>query len=289
MLNERRRAVAACTLGAVIIAFAPIAVRESEVGPQATAFWRMAFAALPLFLMAALDQARAPKPIPWRFLITGGVFLGLDFVLWHLSLKMTTIANSTLLSNMTPLVAVAAAILFLREKLRAHFIIGAAIALLGAGLLSFGRATQSDGGQSQLLGDALALATALMYGSYLFLVRLKGMAAGVFTVMAVTTGAATIVTAAATLAAGEAFFPQSAKGWLILGGLGLIVHVVGQGLIAFGVARLPMQMSTVLLWIQPIVVALLGYVLYQEGLGPAGFAGAALLLAGVYIVQRARA
>jgi drug/metabolite transporter (DMT)-like permease len=66
------------------------------------------------------------------------------------------------------------------------------------------------------------------------------------------------------------------------------VHTAGQGLIAYGVGQLPIAISTVLLWVQPVAAAALGWVLFGEALGPIALAGAALVLGGVWIVQRGR-
>jgi drug/metabolite transporter (DMT)-like permease len=86
----------------------------------------------------------------------------------------------------------------------------------------------------------------------------------------------------------EALLPHTLTGWLMLIGLGLVVHVGGQGLIAFGVGRLPIVASTVLLWMQPLVAAALSWIMFGEALGPLALAGAALVLAGIYVVQRTR-
>jgi drug/metabolite transporter (DMT)-like permease len=78
------------------------------------------------------------------------------------------------------------------------------------------------------------------------------------------------------------------RGWVLLVALGVIVQVGGQGLIAYGVGRLPIVASTVLLWMQPLVAAVLAWVLFGEALGSLAFAGAALILAGIFTVQRNR-
>ena len=62
----------------------------------------------------------------------------------------------------------------------------------------------------------------------------------------------------------------------------------GKGLIAYGVGRLPIAMSTVLLWMQPLVAAVLSWIMFGEALTPLALAGAALILGGVYMVQRSR-
>ncbi|MGE3867517.1 MAG: EamA family transporter, partial [Hyphomonadaceae bacterium] len=64
-----------------------------------------------------------------------------------------------------------------------------------------------------------------------------------------------------------------------------ILQVGGQGLIAVGLGRLPIALSTVLLWLQPLAAAALSWILFGEALAPLGIAGAALILLGVWIVQ----
>jgi drug/metabolite transporter (DMT)-like permease len=52
-------ALSALLLGAMTIGFAPILVRLSQVGPVATAFWRVALALPVLWLWMALEQQGA--------------------------------------------------------------------------------------------------------------------------------------------------------------------------------------------------------------------------------------
>src|SRR5438552_165003 len=53
-------ALGALLLGATCIALSPIFVRVSEAGPTATAFWRVALAVPPLWLLHALRREAAP-------------------------------------------------------------------------------------------------------------------------------------------------------------------------------------------------------------------------------------
>jgi drug/metabolite transporter (DMT)-like permease len=68
-----------------------------------------------------------------------------------------------------------------------------------------------------------------------------------------------------------------------------VVQALAQGLIAHGVARLPIVMSTILLWMQPLSAAVLSWILFGESLGALAFVGAAMILFGIFFVQRARA
>jgi drug/metabolite transporter (DMT)-like permease len=165
-------------------------------------------------------------------------------------------------------------------------------ALIGAVILAMARA-QANGGPAGsdaqgLLGDTLAFSGAVLYAGYLLIVRGLGKSVSVGGVMFWGTLAATAVAAAASSLSGEVMLPQNWTGWALLVGLGVFVQVGGQGAIAYAVGRLPIVISTVLLWTQPLVAAALSWIMFGEALGPLAFVGGALILAGIYVVQRSR-
>jgi drug/metabolite transporter (DMT)-like permease len=142
--------------------------------------------------------------------------------------------------------------------------------------------------QAGWIGDALGLSAAVGYAGYLLIVRALGKEMNTGAVMFWATASSALVALALALAFHERLAPMSLNGWLILIALGLICHVGGQGLIAYGVGRLPIVASTVLLWMQPLVAAVLSWIMFGEALGALALLGAALILAGIYVVQRAR-
>jgi drug/metabolite transporter (DMT)-like permease len=287
----RGKAALAALVGAALIGLAPIAIRISEVGPLATNLWRFLFALPILALWAGLA-----RPIPTTrqtgLLLIAGVLFGIEISLWAAALGFTTVANATLLVNLTPVFAATLGWLLLRERLGPVVLAGGATALAGAATLALARAQAAGGpmgsAEAGWIGDGLALAGALGYASYLLIVRALGSNVTVGAVMFWATLSAACVSLGLSFALNETMLPRSAWGWAMLIGLGLVVQVGGQGLIAYGVARLPIVVSTVLLWMQPLAAAALSWVLFGEALGPLAFAGAALILAGIYVVQRAR-
>jgi drug/metabolite transporter (DMT)-like permease len=70
-------------------------------------------------------------------------------------------------------------------------------------------------------------------------------------------------------------------------GLAAVSQVLGQGLIAYAFAHLSASLSSVSLLIQPVVAALLAYLLFAEPVGPAQWIGGAIVLAGIWIAKRA--
>jgi drug/metabolite transporter (DMT)-like permease len=282
-------AALAALAGAALIGLAPILVRVSELEPAATNLWRFLFA-LPIL---AVWAARAPAPSrrDLRWLLSAGVLFGIELNLWAFALMQTTIANATLLTNMTPVFAAAFGWFVFKERLGLGALAGGAIALAGAVTLALARAQSGVGpaGGVGWIGDALALTAAVGYAGYLLIVRSLGDRVNVGAVMLWGSLSGAVFTFALCLFTGEALLPETWRGWAILVGLGVVVQAAGQGLIAYGVGRLPIVVSTVLLWMQPVAAAALSWMIFDEALGPLALFGAGLVLAGIYIVQRGRA
>jgi drug/metabolite transporter (DMT)-like permease len=288
----RAKAALAALVGAGLIGLSPIAIRLSEVGPQATNFWRFAFALPALAFWAGLSRPR-PGARQLGLLLTGGVLFGIEVSLWGAAVVLTTVTNATLLANLTPVFAALFGWLLLRERLSGAVAAGIATALSGAAILALSRA-QGVGGAAHgsaegLLGDALGFSAAIGYAGYLLIVRALGRSVGAGAVMFWATASSALVLLIVSAAMHEPLMARTPSGWALLIGLGLVVQVAGQGLIAVGVGRLPIAVSTVLLWMQPLVAAILSWIMFDEELSPLALGGAALILAGIFVVQRARA
>jgi drug/metabolite transporter (DMT)-like permease len=289
--SGRGKAALAALTGASLIGLAPIAIRVSEVGPHATNLWRFLFA-LPILAAGAANGRPIPTRTQTLWLVLGGLLFGLEISLWAAALNLTTIANATLLVNLTPVFAAVFGWLWLKERLSLQILAGGAVALFGAMILALARA-QTSVGPSQVaefgwLGDSFALFGALLYAGYLMIVRTLGRSVSVGAVMFWATLAAACVSATLSFTLGETMLPQTWFGWALVIGLGVFVQVGGQGLIAYGVGRLPIVVSTVLLWMQPLVAAALSWMMFGEALSATALFGAGLVLAGIYAVQRNR-
>ncbi|MCX7359894.1 MAG: DMT family transporter [Alphaproteobacteria bacterium] len=289
--GQGKAALAALT-GASLIGLAPIAIRLSEVGPHATNLWRFLFA-LPILAAWAANSRPIPSGRQTLWLVGAGLLFGMEISLWAMALNLTTITNATLLVNLTPVFAALFGWLWLKERLSKPILAGGAVALVGAVTLALARA-QSAGGLAEAaahgwIGDSISLLGALFYAGYLMIVRSIGKNVSVGAVMFWATLAAACVAAVLSFSLGETMLPRTWVGWALVIGLGLFVQIGGQGLIAYGVGRLPIVISTVLLWMQPVVAAALSWILFGEALSAVALFGAGLVLAGIYMVQRSRA
>src|SRR5918997_5915031 len=129
-LRSDPRAVGALVFGAAAIGFAPILARLTETGPAAAGFWRLAFAA-PLLALLAFRPSQ-PGAAPSRWAVAAGVFFALDIAFWHYGLAYTSVANATVLTNLTPVVVTLAAWFLFRERPRRLFVAALALAVAGA-------------------------------------------------------------------------------------------------------------------------------------------------------------
>jgi drug/metabolite transporter (DMT)-like permease len=265
--------------GALAIGFAPIGMRLSEFGPQATAFWRFTLA---LPILAALIHTlggRIGRPSPMGLI--AGVFFGLDIAFWHAGLERTSVANATFLVNLGNVSVGLLALLLLGERPSRLWPIAAAIALAGALMLSIGDGIEPG----SLQGDALALVAAVMVSFYLFFAKLARRRETGLNVLFWATCAEIAVAAIATIGSGEPVLPEQ-PAWLLAPlALAVIAQSIGQTLIVTGVGRTPAALAGVLMLLQPVAGSLLAWPLFGETLSYLQIAGAGLILVGLWMAS----
>jgi len=282
----RAPALFALFAGATCIALSPIWVRMSDVGPTASAFWRVALAVPLLWAVAALvprHPASADRRQRWLLAAAGLAFAG-DLAFWHWSVQATSVANATLLANLSSIFVTLAAWLLWRQRPTGQFLLGLALSLVGVALLVRASLGFSS---TALLGDAFGVITAMFYAWYLLTVkRLRDLGYATLRLMAVTTTLTAAILLPVALASGETMLPAGAGGWLVLFGLAWITHAGGQGLITYALAHLPAAFSSVGLLLQPVLAAAFAWALLAEPLVALQIAGGAVVLAGIYLARR---
>jgi drug/metabolite transporter (DMT)-like permease len=222
-----------------------------------------------------LSSMRKPG-LSW-LLLAGGFFAG-DLAVWHQSIRLTSVANATLLANVAPVFVALASFLIFGERFRAGFIAGLGLALGGAAVLV---SNSLRLGHGTALGDVCGMIAALFYSGYLLVVSRERSRYSTIEVMFWTTLMTAVLLLPMTLLFGETLLPQSLGGWLVLLGLALLSHVLGQGLIAYALAHLPTSFSAVGLLVQPVAAAIFAWTLLGEAFAARQVVGGAIVLVGV--------
>ena len=290
-IRSSRFALPALLLGATAIGLAPIFVRISELGPTATAFHRM-FLSLPVLAIglafarrtSAASSGRLDRRALFLMLAAGAFFAG-DLASWHRSILITSVANATLLTNVTPIFVVLVGWWFFGERVGLRFMVGVALAIGGAALL-IGKDLQLS--TAHFYGDALALIAAVFYSGYLITISRARSSHTTIIVMLVSGVACSALLLPLTLLSGENLVPATAQGWAILIGLAVISHAGGQGLIAYALAHLPASFGSVALLWQPVAAAVFAWLLLSEPLSAWQIVGGAIVLAGIALSRSAQ-
>ena len=271
-------------MGGACIGLAPIGLRLGldDLGPQAIAFWRFAFAAPVLFLMVLVMRKGLPAR-PNRFIIIAGTCFACQIALWHWSLTMTTVANATFIVNIGNICVGLTAWIFLRERPTQMWALAVLIAIVGAAALSLGGGTE---GKADLRGDLLAFAAAILVSCYVVASKVaRRSLSGIEAIFWLTVVEA-LVAGFLVMAFWEDFLPANLTGMLAPLFLALIVQIGGQGLIITGLGHTPAAIAGVLIVVQPVVAAAISWRLFNEPLVPIQAGGALLILVGIFISQR---
>ena len=288
--NVNLRAFISLLVGGVAIGTAPILMRYADVTPSSSAFWRL-FLAIPILsIWFAIDvrrngRSQTPnlnfKQIRPFMLI--GFFFAVDLAMWHWSVRLTTVANATLLANMSAIFTAVGAFLFFGERFSKTFIGGMFLALLGAMALMGHSFNLSP---DHLFGDLLGLTTAIAYAGYMIANASARKKYSTVSIMLGTAIFASIFLYPIAINEVGDFIPSTTEGWIPLVALALFPQVIGQSLIIYALAHLPAAFGSVSLLIQPIVAAILAWILFSETLGLYHLVGAALIISGIVVSKR---
>ncbi len=247
-----------------------VVIREAVAGfpPSLLVFLR--------FLVAALVF------LPWLGAGRGVVLAGLELGLWlvvgygtqAVGLVYTTAGRSAFITALSVvLVPVFAGFLGRRVPLRVWA--GAALALLGVGLLTF------EGGPPNV-GDLWTLLTALSYA--IFILRLEDYAR-MLGVGRLTVAQILGVLLWAGLWAGIERPEVSAIPWPAVLYLGLFATALATWLISLGQSRVSAAEAAVIYALEPVWAALFAYLFLGEALGIQGILGAGLVLFAILYSQ----
>ena len=283
-----KAALPALFAGAAGIAGSALFVKVSEAGPISTGFWRVCLALPALWAWAAWDARREPPRATTasdlKLMVLAGFCFAGDLAFWHWSILLTSVANAVLLANVAPIFVTLAAWLIYRRLPSGHFLGGLMAALAGMFLLLQG---DFHSGGGALRGDALGVVTAIFYAGYQLTVTRVRATVSTARLMAVSATVVALILLPIALVSGERFMPVSAHGWLLLVGLALISHVIGQSLIAFALAHLPGTFASVALLVQAVIAAALAWILLGETLTVLAIIGGFMVLTGIRIARAA--
>ena len=298
MQSARLRAYGALALGVLCIGFSAIFTKWADLPGSVSAFYRVLIATAALTIPYLLYvyrrrqrerllqvEQRPPRMGRALFGITvlAGLFFALDLGFWNTALLVTSAANATLLGNLSTVWVSLGALLLFHESLKRRFWLGMVIALAGTAII-VGRDVFAH--PEVGWGDLLSVGSSFFYAGYLLTTNRARRTMGTMPFMWISSVASTVMLLAYVLLMGEELTGFTPEQWWSLIALGLVSHALGWLAINYSLGHLPAPLASVTLLSQPVITALLAVPLLSEHLSAYQVVGGALVLAGIYIVNR---
>ena len=276
-------------LSAVAVAAAPILVRISEVNPTATLWLRMGVATLLLIIPLGSSDEEAASNIPterkpprwaviWIGIVLSGFLFCGDMLANHWAVRLTSVANTTLLMNLTPVFVILIAYLFLRERQSMLSVVGVVAATAGALILVGDSYTLS---REHLIGDGLALSSALIYAGFMVLTKWLRNWVSAKRLLRWHAGLSCLFLVPLVASSHSQVFPVTSRGWAIVIGLAVISQLIGHGLMTYAVKHVSAGISSMSTLLIPALSTTMAWALLDESVEPHHLLGGSLVLAGI--------
>ena len=227
---------------------------------------------------------RWPPRSSLRLHVVRGVVVAAMAFLFFFSLTLLPLAQAIAISFIAPLIALFLASVLLGESIGRQAVAGALLGLAGVGVILAGKIFRETMGEGAPLGIAAVLASAVLYAWNLVLQRQQALVAKPLEVATFQNG----VTFLALAGFAPAFLRMPAAGeWSDIG-ISALLSVMGALLFTWGYARAETQRLAPLEYTGFLWAALFGWLYFHEPVPPATIAGAALIVAGVWLATRGK-
>ncbi|SIS80363.1 DMT family transporter [Alicyclobacillus vulcanalis] len=275
-------------VGLVAISFSAIFIAWSTAPAGVIGMYRLWMAAILLVPIAWRERPRlAVLRRTSGVWAAGGALLGLHFLFWIESLKLTSVASSLIILALEPVFVWLGERIWRRAPASWVDLVSMAVAVAGAALASAASAGLSRTGA---LGDVMSLLGTLAVSGYV-LVGARARAdvpAWTYNVLVFAVGGGFLAAANACLHA--PFAGYSARNWGLFLALALVSTVLGHGIFNALLHRVPPTAIAMTVVGEPVVGSLLAALLLHQPIAPLEAVGGAVCLTGVgvYLWRSAR-
>jgi drug/metabolite transporter (DMT)-like permease len=212
-----------------------------------------------------------------------------DLAAWHVAIELIGAGLATVVGSVHVVTTMVAGWVLLRQRPTSLAVLATPVVLMGIVFISgFGSADAQ--GEDPVLGVVFGVLTAVLYTSYVLLLRGAGTAGAspVESLLEATAGATVGSLLLAPLDGGFSLVPSwPSHGWLVLLALG--AQVIGWLLINYTLPLIEAWETSLLLVLQPAGTILWAYLIFREVFSISQWAGLFMVIVGVTVVTVARA
>lgn len=285
MLGLARVATAGLIWGTI-----PLIIRYADGASVVKVFFRVACAALVVGgWMLATGGWRELATLPrkkWLQLMTQGLILTLNWLLFLTALDMTNVATAELLAYTGPVFVAALAPFVTREPFDRRVLAPLALAFVGISVILIPHGLAMDSPR-ELLGAVLAFASALTYATLLLRSKniLRGVTSGALMLVEYTL-ASIVLAPFVALAYARGDSPSTPGAYLALISLGVVHTAIAGFIFLGGMRRVRTDHVAILTYVEPVSAVVLAALLLGEPLTAATVIGGAMVVGGGLLVAR---
>jgi drug/metabolite transporter (DMT)-like permease len=268
-------------VGVVAVSSAAVLVRKAEAPALAIAAYRLAFASLPVLVLAWAMGRPASGKLELRVVglcLLSGAFLAAHFAFWFAGIQRTSVASAVALVALQPLFGWLFSLVFLREGVNRFMVAAILVGAMGTALIAIGDAGE---GGDELLGDLYAVIGGMLAALYLTVGRAVRADLSAASYVALVYPAATLLLFAAALVGRVDLTGFPAETWVFLMLLGFVPQLIGHTSINWALGFLTVPYVTVAILGEPVGATLLAMPVLGEYPGPWVVAGLVVIVAGL--------
>lgn len=266
--------------GVLAVSVSSIMVRYTTADPLVVAFYRMLLTAILLAPVAAKQDGLRMDRKSLRLSVLSGIFLAAHFASWFWSIRLTSIASSTILVDTHPLWVLLISFIVWRERPGRVGLGATLLALGGAVLISWGD-LQFD--PQALLGDLLAVVGAITVSAYFLIGQQVRKQVGALLYSVTAYGVAGVTLLVAALAMGAPLTGFAPINWVLFLGLAVIPTIFGHTVFNWVLRYLPAPVVSLSILGEPVGATLMAWILFTQVPSPATLAGGTLTLGGIFL------
>lgn len=267
-------AYAALALAALLFGGTFVVIKQTVtiLPPMAFVGWRFSIGALALLLLALPRGAAV-----WKDGLLAGLLLFIGYALQTQGLALTSASNSGLITGFYVVLTPMLAALFGRRRVSSIVVAGSGIALVGLALLTLGD------GMTLSPGDLLTLGCAVAFAAHIVVLSRVAARHPVIPFTAVQLLVTAVLALGMSAAVGNLPMPPTATIPALVG-TGLVVSAGGFFLQVWSQTVVGPARTAIVLALEPAFATMFAAWLLAERLTARGWAGAAFILVGIYVV-----
>ena len=268
-------------IATVFLATSGIFVRHISLAPLNVGFWRILFSMFLLYPFVRKNLKNLSKK-DWGLLILSGAALGGDIAFCNLAFDYTSIANVSVLTNMTAFIVVPVSYFIFKEKVPKLFFPGAILSVIGVIVLIKGKAIDAPSGY---FGDFLAIIACILFALFLLISYRARDHIDSSTIMFVGGFGGMIATLIPAIVLEGFQFPSTSRDFFLILALAVCMQLIGHNLVSYCQGKLSANLSCIIGLTQPVSAALLSWIIFNETLTFQEWIGIMIVIAGVYLVK----